>query len=846
MLRQSHANETHEAIGNSDLLRKSTIIRRRAQELLDKIQPLLVPFISSEAPLPAWTSDPPPTSPGISDHIVSLQLSTVNERGTPPLVILKGLGSFMDDPILSHRVKDIFMRGKQTLLVNTSGTGKTRLLFEGLCHEWGFYVTMSRDTSHLGSADLTKFVTNNAMTMDSDFNSHLSPSSSEFEEELRYNHRHAHRRLSEALLARLLIFRMFLDIVKDRGGVSGRHKTRWLLLQLRPRLGVHADIFDRLRLSISVDVPDATETQQNISNVLVDIRSHLESDPHLFLVLDEGQAAATAYSTAFHVETGKYPLLRKILDTWESHFADGLISVVVAGTEIPSQIFDDPADAERVRWTSDTGAFDDRSLQEAYFRVFLPPEFLRSKSGAEFLDRAWRWVRGRHRFTASLVDKLLKSNFQSPQRLLDDYIRTIASFKPTDCRSLIAAESLVDFGRPYLNSMSYALLESPTYLRSKNIVLDVLFHYLTVGQPPPTFGPEEIDLVSLDYGRFINGELATVRVDEPLVLAGAAMWMSRPPPGEVDPLPAHSLLSVLRRHPPSSAKTFAKCLAFYFSRAFQSSPTLSSIFSFSTPVPAWSQQAAELVQLNLGDDGPTGCSVISSDFTGPLAISCRGVNETISWLEHKRAAPFCLSIDSNPDIIFTLRLADGSFIRVIVQATPTGDGSDLLTSLDEDNLFHDEEEPASRARALEVLNTTPTGFESSTTPTVLRVVASFEDQIVLKERPAEAPPLAALSMEMFREVMAAVTPAEFVAGVVAGALRINEPSQETERGRGIKRRNSFSAEGKEGDTGEAASKKKAASAPAPEASSRVLRPRPERKEAPAKAGTGGKGKGDVG
>ncbi|KAJ7655412.1 hypothetical protein B0H17DRAFT_956478, partial [Mycena rosella] len=39
---------------------------------------------------------------------------------------------------------------------NTSGSGKTRLLFEGLCHEWGFYFASKRDSSGLGWYDLHK------------------------------------------------------------------------------------------------------------------------------------------------------------------------------------------------------------------------------------------------------------------------------------------------------------------------------------------------------------------------------------------------------------------------------------------------------------------------------------------------------------------------------------------------------------------------------------------------------------------------------------------------------------------------------------------------------------------
>jgi hypothetical protein len=49
-------------------------------------------------------------------------------------------------------------------LVNTSGSGKTRILIEGLLHRWGFYFTFARgfdvgsmpgENDNLGSADMS-------------------------------------------------------------------------------------------------------------------------------------------------------------------------------------------------------------------------------------------------------------------------------------------------------------------------------------------------------------------------------------------------------------------------------------------------------------------------------------------------------------------------------------------------------------------------------------------------------------------------------------------------------------------------------------------------------------------
>ncbi|KAJ7479815.1 hypothetical protein FB451DRAFT_1031848, partial [Mycena latifolia] len=39
-------------------------------------------------------------------------------------------------------------------LMNTSGTGKTRLSFEGLCRHWGFYFIMAQDANNLGAMNI--------------------------------------------------------------------------------------------------------------------------------------------------------------------------------------------------------------------------------------------------------------------------------------------------------------------------------------------------------------------------------------------------------------------------------------------------------------------------------------------------------------------------------------------------------------------------------------------------------------------------------------------------------------------------------------------------------------------
>ncbi|KAJ7108407.1 hypothetical protein C8R43DRAFT_1162224 [Mycena crocata] len=809
------------------------------------MKPLLVTFVNSMTPLSRWISRPQPIDAATLDHIKSLQLLSLDTESLP-LVILTDLGSFGDDPTLLLRLKNIFVRGKKTVLVNTSGSGKTRLLFEGLCREWGLYFTAVKDTSRLGSRDISETV--DALPQHDNFSSTLPTQSEELSEQLKINHLEAHRHFSHALLSRLLVFRMFLDIAKE-AGLTEEHKNRWLLLQLAPALGLYRDIFNTLTKTLWES--PTRDTQENISNGITSIQDILGPEWHLFLVLDEAQRVASALPHAFHAEAGRYPLLLKILNTWGSHFPQESISFVITGTEVASDIFEG---AGEVRWTSDTGAFDDPLDHEKYLRRFLPPALLATQSGEEFLRRAWKWTRGRHRYTAAFVVDLLEFNFQQPHTLLDKYVTKVSTFVPTDGQQWTEVEGRSDLIMPtrirLLELNSIALSEMDDCQSSETLLAlqDVVFHHLVAENLPPIFDHNKLQAVSVGLGRFVDGEMKKIEIDESIVIAGAAVWMNRPPPPPDDtggfltppPEPPHNYLTMLQRYPPHTAEAFANCLAFHFAHAFSAKPILSEIFTFGKPVPTWAKQSVELVELHVAEDTQLHYSVVSpSDFAGPLAVSASNLDEVVAWIEHEHRTPFCLPVSSNPDLIFAVKLADGSFMWIIVQATPIAtDGIDLLMSLEEKNLFCDPErdpDKVAHKRAVELLSALPSdsGTSQTSSPTMLRVVASFTDQIVLKTRTIKAAPQASLSIDMFHQLAATVSPSEVVATVVANVLnkRKEQPEAGKGKGRPSKRQNSFPvASGSDDEVGKG--KKKARSTPAPEASTRVLRPRPARTASP--------------
>ncbi|KAJ7510875.1 hypothetical protein B0H11DRAFT_2215613 [Mycena galericulata] len=827
MLKLAHASKEYEDVRNSELLRRPRMLEP-AQEFLDSLRQPLIDFVTNSATLFSWMPEPLPEDPEMLAHITELKIRTWERKPVRPRIILTDLGSFSDDPTLLKRIENIFVRGKQTFLVNTSGSGKTRLLFEGLLREWGLYFTFNSFNTEPGSRELLIALTDGVPT-DKYFVPNLPPpSSSDFSATLDMNHRRASCYFGEALLARLLIFQMFLEIIRDLGRTE-EQKYLWLLLQLRVKVEPHGDIFDNLTMLLRQN--DDSYTRDNVADTLAQIRELLGSDLHLFVVVDEGQVASRALPEAFHSDKLRRPALREILQVWEEHLGD-TASFVVGGTDMPEEMINDPDYAAVSRWTSDTGAFDDPTGHERYLRRFLPPSFLETESGKAFIPRAWRWLHGRHRYTSAFVADLLAYNFQNPHTRLNDYVQSLSGYLPTDDQTLVAAES-----RPTVLPTYFQLLQlEPTeydkldsHPKTKAIVQDVLFHYLLTDSHPPPFGPDKREAVSIDYGRFTDGDMQKVVIDEAIVLAGMARQMNQPPSPSDSPKMPHNYLSALQRQPPHSAKTFAMCLAFYFSRALTLCPMLSDLFTFASPIPVWANEAAELVGLHANEEGDIRYSVISgSDGIGPLATSADDLNEIVSWMEHKHHTPFCLPSLTNPDLLFVMKLANGSFLWVVVQATPSASGGgDLLACLHEKELFRDEaRDPdlTAHKRAIELLNTSPTGSKSAV-PTVLRVVASFEDQIVLTKRTTKAAPRASLSMDSFRQVSATVSPSEIVESMVASVLGkrngIREAGEGKGKGHADKRQKSLPAGGNERESTHEVGKRKAKSATQP--STRVTR-----------------------
>ncbi|KAJ3846562.1 hypothetical protein EV368DRAFT_6233, partial [Lentinula lateritia] len=139
----------------------------------------------------------------------------------------------------------------------------------------------------------------------------------------------------------------------------------------------------------------------------------------IYITLDEANAASKKHRRAFSDEYGRYPILKEMLRALRRRMGHLPVKFVVAGTMIPPEHFQSATgEWDDFRWCSDTGSFDDPEEHRRYVSQFLPSEFVSSMTGQALLDRSWRWLRGRHRYTASYITVLLDSSFESPHTLL--------------------------------------------------------------------------------------------------------------------------------------------------------------------------------------------------------------------------------------------------------------------------------------------------------------------------------------------------------------------------------------------------------------------------------------------
>ncbi|KAF8737072.1 hypothetical protein AX14_013518 [Amanita brunnescens Koide BX004] len=809
-------------------------------------------LIEGAVTLPTWT--PPPD--------VAFHLDTpIPCICGKPNMLLHELGYFFDEPELQRRVNNVFMptSPSHTILVNTSGSGKTRLLLEGLCQNWGFYFTSFVDSSLLGSSDIQNAI-QTTVPNDPQFRHLLPPPRSpEYQSVVSRNEVVAGRVFKRAFLARVLLFDLFIAAMKaDNGSKNGLtmydYKRKWLLLQLQPSI-LHTKIWDPFDdLTHKLSACSDTDLIKMTKKVLRRIRSALSRSAtsssggvSLYCVIDEAQFAATQHTAAFCStsanDTVPRPILRSLVQTISALTLGHGVFIILAGTGLSQSSVDATMASavmkeSRYRWCYDTGAFEGWDGMSSWVRRFVPDWVFEGPGGNRLKERMGYWLSGRHRFAAGYVTELLVHGYRQPHRLLNAYIRQFTGFDPTDGHEAVLEEEQENLQRLMLETrykLDFKKLKENRDMTST--IHNILPHYMMRSALPVPLGSDECLHVEYGFARFKhvdsppfsgteseNGAVSmSVAFDEPLVLVAAHRWINN------NDMPSYKYFAKnITSHCHRSAAPsngFENFIVYCIDLLFGIKPRrLKDLFDFHGTVPPWANLRAELVSLyalptnsSSNTDGALHieyATVKHAQFIGPsatLGTNAKTPDSTLQWLAHEVRAPVCFPSNAmGPDVLFVLRLANGKFLWVALQAKLSSGRSGFLEkrlvksavrSVTPKHFFLDKDgkpfSPSSYPNLVQdtqnLLDALPNRCDDAGRYGLLRAIASFPARADLGrcidkkdlsakinlEDAVDKHPIAVLNMELMKRITKNMSPANF--------LQSLEPSGKKVAGRKRKR-----------------------------------------------------------
>ncbi|KAI3621029.1 hypothetical protein WG66_013387 [Moniliophthora roreri] len=562
--------------------------------------------------------------PVVSGFLDSLKLPAAIGSPGKPNLLFHDLGLLESDS-LSDSLESIFVPDGHTLLINVSGSGKTRIVLEGLSRNWGFYFVCQDDGTFIGSKDLVNALhdkvpndpnfTKDLRTVNLDFGSE------DFKGALKINRLIANVRFSEVLLARLTIFNQFLQSMEihmqqhGQGDMS-QYIQRWLHLQLYPNI-LHSDyndVFSSLTEALASDSPELLEKE--IKRARNSVRQKLAKHSgrrHFYIVIDEAQEASSLHSYSFisarSVEWR--PVLRELVFDWtthlNSHTQDLYTSFVVTGTGVSVQGLTEAVSSASLKHhshtfakSSATGAFDLREQQESYVARYVPVEILNTDSGRRLLDRMWHWLRGRYRLTASFLTCLLENCYHRPHELLNLFLKTTGNFEPLDYDSDLFPESPF----PIPNQVSHIMtvdvidfrkLQGADKSEFRKVVIKAVYEYFLKSTVTQLLGTDGNRLLQLGFARVPSFE-SSVKMDERLMLLACLAWTNPNKNDGCTSFYGHICDSIELHNASNPSNGFEHYLAHYFSMAFSEFTPLQNIFDFMNQHPL-ARRRAKLVAL---------------------------------------------------------------------------------------------------------------------------------------------------------------------------------------------------------------------------------------------------------
>ncbi|KAG6877900.1 hypothetical protein C0992_009093 [Termitomyces sp. T32_za158] len=772
--------------------------------VLGRIASNLKDLIHGKAKHVLWTLDQELADTTVD--VKKVELHSLSGNREPPSMLFHELGTFQRHPVLQERVQRLFLKGQNTFLVNASATGKTRLLYEGLCQRWGFYVTCHADEGEARALDTTL----DRRIYYDDLVRHLPHKSSlAFKPILAKNRKIAFRRFSAVLLAHLLIFRDFLKICSTDGEVGEIQKRRWLLAQLACHILDHSDPFREILVAIDMESQEFIDDQ--MTKVMKDVQRLMPESAKsdgFFVVIDEANVGIREIWFSQPEDPERYPALEEIIHVWRDRLVSLDITFVVAGTHIPFSYF--PATSPQWsswRWTSDTGSFDNPETQKRYVLSFLPPSIAQSPKADALFSRIRDWCRPRHRLTATLVAMLLMDGAAHPHGVLNHYIRKLIGFIALDAGDYVIEEGPSTVDLPFANIGG--IVQGRPHVRST--AHEVIMHFIVTGKHPPCFGIGRVDLVSSGIGEFKDKHMSQISLDQPGPLIAAAVWLSDRSPYKEQPRSLTSFQDFCfytQGHwANGDAYAPASYIALYLTHVLKNADNhlFSDVFRVLAP-PAWlatiEKSTTRLVKLKKDEHGLIKEMIVTPSAllpdAPPLGYSACSADDVLTWLRHERPGVFCLCPpECEADLIFVLKHYE-AYVWVMLRtsgrnavASPdyvypdnerefSKDGKTYFLEVKYDafryitrryltRYVQMDSERGNRLSddLLDALKGLPNGLAPTGHLSLLRVVATFPSGPTLYQQKTEGSPVAVLDTATFKTVTEAIPPQGLIQTLVS-------------------------------------------------------------------------------
>ncbi|KZW00149.1 hypothetical protein EXIGLDRAFT_830997 [Exidia glandulosa HHB12029] len=588
-------------------------------------------------------------------RIRALQIPTLANRSASdpsPDVLLYRLGRLETlDSEFDQRLLKLLECPGHSAIVNASGTGKTRLLFEALHHRWGFYLTCAQDlrTNPYGSSDLCYLT----LSPQPGMRPHLllpSRRTHDNSHEVDSNREITRRCIKHVLLARMMVFTRFCQLFRDAGVSQDVARRKWLLLQLRPQTVVRADIFRHLFDQLGRVTEDAATAEISRLRGLCFVQPE-------FVIIDEAQIASRGFRDYFTTEDRKSyaPLLRELVICLSSALPDSRL--LVAGTSVDMSVVREAIQhsATNVRDVSffhSLGSFKSLERTTNYLRHFLGD--ISDAQCKEVFNR----MRGRHRFLAVFVQHVLQAGIAQLTRVLDSLVHALTGFTP---------KRVALYQSPWM--LYGSLITDKDLDNLKNGLAGQLRKSLlrfAFGKQSTVLRSNVIDAVQLALGLFISDD--EVEIFEPLVFYRLVSWLRVTKVYSVDAL--------LRRRlgdptVPMRKSGVAEGLPLYFASAFSGDGgVLDDFFRFEGPSPPfWKDYKAQLIvrtgaRRNPFRVAPTSAAVISATTS----------QDVLSWLSNNAQHPFLVTNwAQGPDLLFFLDVRSIGLVLVCLDCDPFPD-----------------------------------------------------------------------------------------------------------------------------------------------------------------------------